>query len=78
MGRDIDSLKIMKKLTLELLDAKEASDTRYERLIICCKVTDVLVLLTYFASELCQEIWIQTGNFKSPKFIKCTKYIFRT
>ena len=36
----------------------------------CCKDTDVLLLLTFFANELCQEIWMQTGNFKSPKFIK--------
>ena len=30
----------------------------------------MLVLLTYFANELCQEIWMQTGNIKSPTFIK--------
>ena len=30
----------------------------------------MLLLLTFFANELCQEIWMQTGNFKSSKFIK--------
>ena len=32
-------------------------------------LSDVLVLLTFFANELRQEIWMQTGNFRSPKFI---------
>ena len=72
MGRDIDSLMSDHEDadTRIILHAKEASDTGYERLVICCKDTDVLVLLIYFANELCQEIWMQTGNIKSPKFNK--------
>ena len=58
MGRDIESLKSDHEEadTRIILHAKEASDTGYVRLV-------------RFANELCQEIWIQTGNFKSPKFI---------
>ena len=67
MGRDIDSLKSDHEDadTRIILHAKEASDMGYERLVICCKDTDVLVLLTFFANELCREIWMQTGNYKS-------------
>ena len=47
MGRDTDSLKSDHEDadTRIILHAKEASDTGYERLVICCKNTDVLVLL---------------------------------
>ena len=59
--------RIMKKPdTRIILHAKEASDQGYERLVVRCKYTDVLVLLTFISNELCQEIWMQTGSFKSP------------
>ena len=71
-GRDIESLKSDQEEadTRIILHAKEASDEGYERLVICCKDTDVLVLLTFFATQLCQEVWMKTGTFKAPKFIK--------
>ena len=70
-GRDIESLKSDQEEadTRIILHVEEASDEGYERLIICCKDTDVLVLLTFFATELCQEVWMKTGTFKATKFI---------
>ena len=70
-GRDIESLKSDQEEADKriILHAKEASDEGYERLVICCKDTDVLVLLTFFATELCQEVWMKTGTFKAPQFI---------
>ena len=72
MEHDIDSLKSDHEEadTIIILHAKEASDQGYERLVVRCKDRDVLVLLTFFSNELCQEIWMQTGSFKSPKFVK--------
>ena len=59
--------RIMKKPdTRIILHTKEASDQGYERLVVRCKYTDVLVPLTYISNELCQEIWMQKGSFKSP------------
>lgn len=72
MGCDIDSLKSDHEEadTRIILHAKEASEQGYERLVVRCKDTDVLVLLPFFSNELCQEIWMQTGSFNSPKFVK--------
>ena len=62
--------QIMKKLTPELFYMQKRHQIRDMKDLSCCKDTYVLLLLTFFANELCQEIWMQTGNFKSPKFFK--------
>ena len=68
---------IVKKLTPELFYMQKGHQILDMKDLSCCKDTDVLLLLTFFANELCQEVWMQTGNFKSPKFIKVTKCISR-
>ena len=72
MEHGIDSLKSDHEEADKriILHAKEASDQGLERLVVRCKDTDVLVLLKFFSNELCKEIWMQTGSFKSPKFVK--------
>ena len=62
--------QIMKKLTPELFNMQKRHQIRDMKDLSCCKDTDVLLLLTFFTNELCQEIWMQTGNFKSPRIIK--------
>ena len=56
--------QIMKKLTRESFYMQKRHQIQDMK-----DLSDVLVLLTFFANELCQEIWMQTGIFKSPKFI---------
>ena len=56
--------QIMKKLTRESFYMQKRHQIQDMK-----DLSDVLVLLTFFANELYQEIWMQTGNFKSPKFI---------
>lgn len=72
MGHDIASLKSDHEEadTKIILHTKEATEQGYERLVVRCKDTDVLVLLTFFSNELCQEIWMQTGSFNSAMFVK--------
>ena len=70
MRRDIDSLKSDHKDadTRIILHAKEASDIGLMSYVV--RIQMCLYCKHFFANELCQEIWMQTGNFKYPKFIK--------
>ena len=52
-----------------ILHAMAACQNGFERLIICCRDTDVLVLLVHFASQLSQEIWFRTGTAKQRTFV---------
>ena len=53
-----------------LLHAADAASKGYERLIIQCRDTDVLVLLLVFANQLSKEIWMKAGTTKKPRYIK--------
>ncbi|KAM7378717.1 hypothetical protein PAMP_004321 [Pampus punctatissimus] len=53
-----------------LLHAADATAKGYQRLIIHCRDTDVLVLLLVFAQHLSSEIWIKAGTVKKPCYIK--------
>ena len=53
-----------------LLHAADATAKGYERLIIQCRDTDVLVLLLVFANQLSQGIWMKAGTAKKPRYIK--------
>ena len=44
-----------------ILHAKVASLDGYERVIVSCRDTDVLVLLTHFAGQLSREMWMRAG-----------------
>ena len=53
-----------------LLHAVDATTKGYERLIIQCRDTDVLLLLLVFAHLLSPEIWMKAGTAKKPRYIK--------
>ena len=53
-----------------LLHAVDATAKGYQRLIIQCRDTDVLVLLIVFAHRLSPEVWMKTGTAKKPRYIK--------
>ncbi len=54
-----------------LLHAVDATTKGYERLIIQCRDTDVLLLLLLvFAHLLSPEIWMKAGTAKKPRYIK--------
>ncbi|KAL2081649.1 hypothetical protein ACEWY4_023502 [Coilia grayii] len=53
-----------------LLHAVDATAKGYQRLIIQCRDTDVLVLLLVFAQRLSPEVWIKAGTAKKPCYIK--------
>lgn len=51
------------------LHAKDALACGYQRVVISCRDTDVLVLALGHRSELSPEIWIHSGTSKDPKYI---------
>ncbi len=53
-----------------LLHAVDATTIGYERHIIQCRDTDVLLLLLVFAHLLSPEIWMKAGTAKKPRYIK--------
>ena len=70
-GRDVSLLRATHEEadTRILLHALEACLKGYERTIVLCRDTDVLVLLIHFLSKLSTEVWFQTGTFKQRNFI---------
>jgi len=71
-GRVAESLKSTHeeadtRLILHALDAVQAG---YQRLIIQCRDTDVLVLLVHFCNRIsANELWMCSGTKAKPKFI---------
>ncbi|KAI4813333.1 hypothetical protein KUCAC02_024665 [Chaenocephalus aceratus] len=53
-----------------LLHAADATMKGFQRLIIQCRDTDVLLLLLVFANQLSQEVWMKAGTAKKPRDIK--------
>ncbi|CAM1319292.1 Uncharacterised protein g7165 [Pycnogonum litorale] len=53
-----------------VLHACDAADHGYERTIVVCRDTDVLVMLTVFSAKLSQEVWMKAGTSKSPRMIR--------
>ena len=53
-----------------LLHAVDAEAKGYQRLIIQCKDTYVLVLLLVFAHQLSPEVWMKAETAKKPSYIK--------
>ncbi|KAG0710562.1 hypothetical protein GWK47_022565 [Chionoecetes opilio] len=52
-----------------ILHAKAAYINGYERIIVSCKDTDVLVLLTHFAGQLSEELWMRTGTRQERRYV---------
>jgi hypothetical protein len=53
-----------------ILHAIHAQHQDFERLVVVCHDTDVLVLLIHFAEQLSKEIWFKTGTAKKTRLIK--------
>lgn len=56
--------------TTYYIHAVDATTKGYERLIIKCRETDVLLLLLVFAHLLSPEIWMKAGTAKKHRYIK--------
>ena len=52
-----------------LLHTKDAQLHGFERVVIVCRDTDVLVLLVHFKHHLPREIWFMSGTKKDPKYV---------
>jgi len=53
-----------------LLHAADAANKGYQRVIIQCRDTDVLIMLLVFSNQLSQEVWMKAGTSKKPRYIK--------
>ena len=53
-----------------VLHAADATRRGYERMIVCCKDTDVLLLLCVFCNYVSKEVWMKAGTKKRPKMTR--------
>ena len=72
VNRNVDSLSANHeeadtRIILHAIDAKEHG---FERTVVICKDTDVLLLLLAFSTQLCPEIWMKVGTKAKPCYIK--------
>ncbi len=70
-GREISALHADHEEadTRIVLHAVEARTQQFQRTIVACRDTDVLVLLLNFKNLLTNEVWFQSGTSKKRKFI---------
>jgi len=47
-----------------VLHAADATRRGYERMIVCCRDTDVLLLLCVSSNYLSNEVWVKAGTKK--------------
>ena len=45
----------------------------FERVVVVCRDTDVLVLLVHFKHQLSRKIWFMSGKKKDPKHVPIHK-----
>ena len=57
----------------KILHVDEAYKQGYERMVVVCRVSDVLLLLIHFADELGEEVWFKSGTAKDRYFIPVRK-----
>jgi hypothetical protein len=70
-GRDLDHLcstqeEADTRMVLHICDAKS---TGYERVVVSCSDTDVLVILVAFYPQLSRELWMKAGTSKHRRYI---------
>lgn len=67
IGRDMCKLKASHEEadTRMILHAIDAKQEGYDRLVVLCRDTDVLILLLHFVPHLSEEIWMQAGTAKT-------------
>ena len=61
---DLSHLSANHKETDTRIVLHAADATRYERMIVCCRDTDVLLLLCVFSNYLSNEVWVKAGTKK--------------
>ena len=73
--RDVSSLSSTHEEadTRIILHAAEAFQQGFERTVVVCRDTDVLLLLIHFAHELGEEVWFKAGTAKDRRFIQVHK-----
>ena len=76
-GSDIHMLQSCQEeeKTRIILHAKAAHREEYERLIISCSDTDVLVLLIYFSGQLCQ-VWMRAAPDSNADTLRSTIFLY--
>ena len=52
-----------------ILHASEAVQNGYQRIIVMCRDTDVMLLLLHFTASKASEVWMMCGNTRKRKFI---------
>ncbi|KAG0692467.1 hypothetical protein GWK47_027885 [Chionoecetes opilio] len=70
-GSDVEQLQSSHEEadTRIILHAKAAYMDGYERIIVSCRDTGVLVLLTHFAGQLSGEVWMRTGTRQKRRYV---------
>ena len=58
-----------------ILHGADAAANGYDRLVIACRDTDVLLLLVVFSEYLAQEIWMRIGSTKKPSFVNIKQIV---
>ena len=52
-----------------MLHAKDALQQSFDRIVIGCRDTDVLVLLVHYKHQLPREIWLKSETARDPKYV---------
>ena len=70
-GSDVEQLQSSHEEadTRIILHAKAAYMDGYERIIVSCRDTDVLVLLIHFTGQLSGELWMRTGTRQEQRYV---------
>ncbi|KAG0713082.1 hypothetical protein GWK47_016995 [Chionoecetes opilio] len=70
-GSDVEQLQSSHEEadTRIILHAKAAYMDGYERIIVSCRDTDVLVLLTHAAGQSSGELWMRTGTRQERRYV---------
>lgn len=69
--RNVDHLRSTQEEadTRFILHGIDCKQSGFERLIVNCRDTDVLLLILHFYEQLPSVVWIKSGTNKKPKFI---------
>ena len=74
-GRDIENLKSSHEEadTRLILHANDAYMNGYQKIVLQCRDTDILILALAFKGQLSQEIWMCTGTANKRQYIPVNK-----
>ena len=79
-GRDIENLKSSHEEadTRLILHANDAYMNGYQKIVLQCRDTDILILALAFKGQLSQEIWMSAGTVNKSNTYQSIKLIFLT